>query len=164
LELQRPLKYLLVSKAVQGSREAVQASRVGVVGIRECGSDKMSGVRGDVTTLVIAMDGDVQAHKLIEGVAVWGCWRRLRLTRGGEAEHAVEVGTVVQGRVRVHDNTVVEGAAVDERQLGDDIQGVLKHGVPIVLFVDAVLVSVSELAFSLAGENSDRELRHGVHA
>jgi len=54
----------LVSESVKGSSETVKCGAVREERIRECGSNELASVCGDVTALVIAVDGDVEPEKL----------------------------------------------------------------------------------------------------
>ena len=63
--------------------EGVHRGGEGEVGVREGGADEVAGVRGGVAALVVGVDGDVQAHQLVESLVL-------------EAEHLAEVGRVVE--------------------------------------------------------------------
>lgn len=70
LHLREPVQNLLVGKTVQGTGETVQTGSEGQEGRAEGRADKVSGVCADVATLVVGVDGQVEAHQLDEvGVA-----------------------------------------------------------------------------------------------
>ena len=66
---------------MEGAGETVQGGTEREEGVGERGADELAGVRGDVATLVVRVDGDVQTHELDKVGLV------------GEAE---EVGKVVR--------------------------------------------------------------------
>jgi len=117
LQVHHPAQHLLVGEAVQRAREAAHGRGEGQIGVGERGAHQASGVRGHIAALVVGVDGEVQAHDLVE-------------LGGREAQHAGKVGGVVQARVVVRRRlAAVEGVAVDE---GGDL-GQARHQVHHVL-------------------------------
>mmetsp|Transcript_9421 Transcript_9421/g.27492 ORF Transcript_9421/g.27492 Transcript_9421/m.27492 type:complete len:255 (+) Transcript_9421:1140-1904(+) len=114
----------------------------------------MRGVRGRVPALVVRVDGDVEAHELVKGGVV-------------EAQHAVEVGRVVERRVLGAKLAVMVLAAVDERgdlgQARDEVHRVLVHELPVLGLGGASGVLLGEDALRLQGEHRDGQLSHWVH-
>jgi hypothetical protein len=155
LEVQDPAEHLLVGKAVEGASKTAHGGGEREVRVREGRADETSGVGRDVATLVVAVDGEVEPHDLVEGGAV-------------EAEHTGKVGRVVElGVILGRALTTVEAVAVDDggslREPCNEVENVLKSGLPVLGLVDAVLVGAGELAVRLHGEGCSGELGHGVH-
>lgn len=101
------------------------------------------------------MDDDIKSHELPEGLVV-------------ESEHLRVVGTVVESGVGLRDLVLVSIAVVvddgsDVRDLGADIEGIFEGRLPVLALVNALAVGLGEVALRLAGEDSHRELGHGVH-
>jgi hypothetical protein len=97
---------------VQGARETSHAGGKGEIRIGQSGADEVRGVGADIAALVVRVDREVQPHQLDElGVRV--------------AQHAAEVGRVVEALVDARHLAVLEDVAVDERgnnrQLGQQI-------------------------------------------
>jgi hypothetical protein len=111
LHLRQPDQHFLVRKAVQRPGEAIQRGTVREERIRECRADELAGVRGDVASLVVAVDGDVEAEELDKGGFI------------GEAKERREVVGVVLGRVDCGQLARAKDVAVDASrnvgQLGD---------------------------------------------
>eukprot|EP00050_Salpingoeca_kvevrii_P005737 m.285352 g.285352 ORF g.285352 m.285352 type:complete len:487 (+) comp11360_c0_seq1:18-1478(+) len=150
-----PDKDLLVGKAVKRASQTAHASGERKVGIGERRANKVGGVSADVAALVIRMDGEVKAHELSELLVV-------------KAEHGAEVGRPILLGVDGGDVAIVEGVAVDESgnagELGNEVDRVLVHVLPVLLLVDAARVGLGKLALRLHGGNGGRKLAHGVQA
>lgn len=112
LEVEGPGEHLLVGKTVEGTSETVETSGEGEVGVREGRSDKVSGVSGDVSSLVVTVDDEVETHELI----------KLGLV---ESEHASKVSSPVELAVIGNELVVSVGVLVDHTsnrgQLGCNI-------------------------------------------
>mmetsp|Transcript_36347 Transcript_36347/g.79542 ORF Transcript_36347/g.79542 Transcript_36347/m.79542 type:complete len:204 (-) Transcript_36347:666-1277(-) len=85
-QLLNPLEHLLVGKTVERAGESVQPGSIREVGIGQSRADKMSGMGRGITTLVVRVDAQVQAHQLIE--------RRVVIT-----EHSAEVTGIIKGGI-----------------------------------------------------------------
>jgi len=70
LHFSEPNEDFLVSKAVKRASKAVQGSTKRQEGVRESRSDKLSSVGGNVASFMIAVDSDIQAHRLNEGLVI----------------------------------------------------------------------------------------------
>mmetsp|Transcript_7078 Transcript_7078/g.21611 ORF Transcript_7078/g.21611 Transcript_7078/m.21611 type:complete len:462 (+) Transcript_7078:264-1649(+) len=153
LEVLDPAEDLLVGEAVEGTGERVESGDVGEVGVGEGGADEVRGVGRGVAALVVGVDDQVEAHELVEARVV-------------HAEHAAEVGRVVE-RVVAGDDAVEVRVAVDEGgdlgNLREDVEDVLVGVLPVGRLVDAVLVGHGELGLGLTRLEPDGELRHRVH-
>ena len=168
LRAQSPVKHLLVGETVERARETGHTGREGEVGVRERGAHKADGVRGNVATLVVGVDGEVETHVLVEGVLglllVDPALHR-GLAPSAEADHAVERGGHVERGVGVGGGAVAVRVVVDHGgdlgELGDDVEGVLERGAPVVLLVDGVVL-LSEDRVGLERGNGGDELGHGV--
>ena len=64
LHLGEPLENLLVGKTVQGTGKTVETSGEREERRGEGGADQVGGVGGNVATLVVGVDGEVQSHQL----------------------------------------------------------------------------------------------------
>ena len=153
LELDDPAEDLLVGETVEGSSETAHGSREGKIGIREGRSDETGGVGRDVTSLVIGVDGEVETHKLIKLVGV-------------VAELTGKVGGVIERSIMRSELAILEGVAVDASsdlgENGEEVEGILESGLPVVTLLNTVLVGLSELRVLLHGSDGRDELRHGV--
>mmetsp|Transcript_15819 Transcript_15819/g.66659 ORF Transcript_15819/g.66659 Transcript_15819/m.66659 type:complete len:401 (+) Transcript_15819:1304-2506(+) len=113
----------------------------------------MRRVRGHVASLVVAVDGHVQAHQLFGALVV-------------VAHLFGEVRRPVQVVVRRDQRTVLERVAVDGGRHGgelrDAVQRVLEHGLPVLGLVHALRVRLGELTLRLQRHDGHRKLRHGV--
>lgn len=101
LHLRQPGQHFLVCEAMQRSGETIQGGTIRKEGIRECGSDELASVGGDVAPFVVTVDGDVEAEKLHEG------W----LIR--EAKERCKVIGVVLGRIDCWQLARTKDVAVD---------------------------------------------------
>ena len=150
-----PAENLLVGQSVEGTSKTVQTGSEGEVRVREGRADQVSGVGRDVTTLVIRVDGEVKTHELNKVLVL------------AESEEVGQVGTIIQVGVDGGDlGAVLEDVLVDATgnvgELGNEIHGILEGGVPVLLLVDALLVSLGELRVVLESSDGQRELGHGV--
>lgn len=170
-----PSEDFLVSETVEGTGETVQGSTEGKEGVRESGTDQVTGVSGNVTTLVVRVDGDVQPHELDKvGVVT-------------ETEQGSQVGRVVfagvNGRELAVTEDVSEDSASNVGELGNEVHGVIEGGLPVLPLVDTirvglgegrVVVKLSRIASAIDrifaskqsthGVNSDGKLGHGVES
>lgn len=55
---------------MQRASETLQCCRVAQVGIAECRTHEMCGVCGDISTLVVTMECDIQPHILLQTVVI----------------------------------------------------------------------------------------------
>lgn len=131
-----PSEDFLVSETVEGSGETVQGSTEGKEGVRESGTDQVTSVSGNVTTLVVRVDGDVQSHELDKVSVVT------------ETEQGSQVGRVVLAGVNGRELAVTEDVSEDSAsnvgELGNEIHGVIEGGLPVLLLVDTVRVGLGE--------------------
>jgi hypothetical protein len=154
LDLENPLKNLLVGTAVEGTSKTVKTSGKGKEGGREGRTDQVSGVGGNVTTLVISVDGEVESQKLN---------KLLVLTK---AKHRGKVLGVIDGGAGVTELTIFEDVAVNarsnSRKLGEEVNRVLVSVLPVLLLVNTSLVGLGERRLRLKSVDSNGELGHGV--
>lgn len=153
LEIDQETKNFLVGKTVQRTSKTVHTGGEGQVRVRQGRSDQADSVGRDVTTLVVAVDDQVQAHQVVElSVA--------------EAQQASEVSAVVQLGVVSGEFAVLVGVSVDASgnlgQSGENVQSIFEGGVPVLGLLDASLVGLGELRLGLHGSDGGRQLRHGV--
>lgn len=101
---------------MQRTCQTVKPSRKRQVRIAECRSDQVDGVGRNITTFVIAMDGEVKSHQLDEFGVV-------------KAQHLSEIVAPVFGGVdRAYSRPVLERVAIDGRcyywEFRDQVQAV----------------------------------------
>lgn len=151
-----PSEDFLVSETMEGTGETVQGSTEGKEGVRESGTDQVTGVSGNVTTLVVRVDGDVQPHELDKVSVVT------------ETEQGSQVGRVVLAGVNGRELAVTEDVSEDSAsnvgELGNEVHGVIEGGLPVLLLVDTVRVGLGEGRVVVKGVNGDGELGHGVES
>lgn len=169
LGLEGPFEHLLVSKTVERTSETSHTSSESEVGVRESRANKADAVSGDVTTLVIGVNGEVETHVLIEsisGLLSIDVSSLQGLTLGAETDHAVERGSDIEVAVDIRGETVAEGVVVDHcsdaGELSNDVQSILESGFPVVLLVSGVVL-LSEDRLGLTSSNCGSELSHRVH-
>ena len=145
---------LLVGKTVEGTGETVEAGGEGEVGVGEGAADEVGGVGRDVAALVVRVEDEVEAHEVDELLVL-------------EAELVGVVSTHVELGVGGDELAAVVDVAVDlsggPGQEGDEVEHVLVGVLPVLGLVDAIEVSLGELALGLEGVDTDGELGHGVH-
>ena len=117
LHLLDPPQDFLVGQSVEGTGETVQRSGHGQEGVGKGGTDQVTGVGRDVTSLVVRVDGQVQPHQLDKGGVVT------------VSEHAGKVGRVVLGGVDGSDLAVtvdvLEDSGSNDGKLGNQVHAVL---------------------------------------
>ena len=154
LHLLEPDKDLLVSQTVERTSKTVQAGGERQVGGGEGGADQVGGVGGDVATLVVSVDGQVQTHELDEVGVV------------GETELVGQVVGVVLVLLDGCDLAVLVDVAEDlggnGGQLSNEVHGVLEGVLPVLRLVDALGVGLGEVGLVLESSDGERELGHGV--
>mmetsp|Transcript_98787 Transcript_98787/g.255321 ORF Transcript_98787/g.255321 Transcript_98787/m.255321 type:complete len:397 (-) Transcript_98787:20-1210(-) len=152
LHLQEPAQALLVRQAMQRAGKAAQPSSPGVIWVAQSGAHEVRSVRGDVATLVVCMQHEVQSRGLLEILAVV------------HAQHGRVVTRPVEVRVVGGGGPVLEGAAVDvrgdQRDLRHQVQRVLESPLPVLGLLHALVVLCGELGILLQGQHADGELSH----
>lgn len=152
LQFNSPAEDFLVGKSVEWTSKTSHTSSEGEVWVRESRADKVGGVGTDITSLVIAVNNQVQAHKLVE---LWVV----------ESKHSGEVDGPVVG-VGAGELSVLVDVTVDSGsefwELGNEVQGVFVDVFPVFLLVDTLEVGRSKLAVLLQSENTNAELGHWV--
>ena len=154
LHFGEPVKDLLVGKAVQRTGKTVETSGERQEGRAESTANQVGGVSADVATLVVGVNGQVQAHKLNEvGVLA-------------EAKLVGEVEGVILVLLDGGDLSALEDVLVDARsdvgKLGDEVHGVLEGVAPVLLLVNTLGVGTGERRGLLESSDSQRELSHRV--
>jgi hypothetical protein len=154
LHLLEPDEDLLVGETVERTGKTVETSGQGEVGGGESGTDQVGGVGGNVTTLVVSVDGQVQTHQLNEVGVV------------GEAELVGQVVGVVLVLLDRGDLAVLvdvaEDLGGDGGETGNEVHRVLKGVLPVLGLVHALGVGLGELGLVLESSDGERELGHGV--
>jgi hypothetical protein len=154
LHLLEPDKDLLVGQTVERTSETVETSGQGEVGGGKSGTDQVGGVGGNVTTLVVSVDGQVQTHQLDKVSVV------------SEAELVGQVVGVVLVLLDRGDLAVLvdvaEDLGGDGGETGNEVHGVLESVLPVLRLVHALGVGLGELGLVLESSDGERELGHGV--
>mmetsp|Transcript_71891 Transcript_71891/g.164862 ORF Transcript_71891/g.164862 Transcript_71891/m.164862 type:complete len:375 (-) Transcript_71891:9-1133(-) len=150
----QPPETLLVSQPVQGPGQAADTSGVSGVGVAQGAAHQVGGVGGDVTSLVVSMDHEVQPNGVLE------------LLRIIHPQHMSIIARPVQGGVRGDVLPVKEHVAVDagrhDGDLGDQGQGILQHIIPVLRLLHPLVVGGGERAARLQGQEGDGQLGHGM--
>lgn len=154
LHLSEPLENLLVGETVEGTSKTVETSGEREERRGESGTDQVGGVGGNVTTLVVSVDGEVESHQLNKVLVL------------GETELVGQVPRVVLVLLGGRDLAVLEDVAVDARgnvgELGNEVHGVLESVLPVLGLLHALGVGLSEGRLVLKSSDGQRELSHGV--
>lgn len=154
LHLGEPVENLLVSQSVKRTSKTIETGGEREHGGAQSTTDKVGSVGGNVTTLVVGVDGQVQTHELNEVAVV------------AEAELVGQVEGVVLVLLDGSNLAVLEDVTVDlggdSGQLGDEVHRVLEGVVPVVLLVDTLSVGLGESGLVLKGSDGQRKLGHGV--
>lgn len=141
-------------QSVERSGKTVQASRKRQHGRAQSATHQVGGVRTDVSTLMVRVDSEVQAHQLDKVVVV------------AVTELVGQVEAVVLILLDGAKLAILEDVSVDlgrdGRQFGDNVHAVLESILPVFLLVDALGVGFGEGRLVLQGGNGQRELGHGV--
>lgn len=134
--------------------KTVETGGEGEHGRAQSRANQVGSVSADVATLVVRVDGEVEAHQLNE-VAV-----------AAIAELIGQVKAVILVLLDRSDLAVLENVAVDlggnGRQLGNEVHRVLEGVLPVILLVDTLGVGLREGRLLLKGGHSEGELRHWV--
>lgn len=134
--------------------ETVETSSEREHGRAQCGTNQVGRVSTDITTLMVGVNGKVEAHQLNEVSVV------------SVAELVSQVETVILVLLDGGDLSILEDVAVDtgsnSGQLGNQVHGILKGVLPVVLLVDTLSVGLGEGGFMLKGGNGEGELGHWV--
>jgi len=114
----------------------------------------VGGVGADVATLVISVDGEVQAHQLNKVLVL------------SKAELVGQVVGVVLVLLDWSNLAILVDVAVDlggdGRELGNEIHGILKGVLPVLALLHALSICFGEVGLVLEGSNGERELGHWV--
>lgn len=154
LHLSKPVKYLLVGKAVERAGQAIETSREGEEGGAEGAANEMGGVSRDIATLVIGVNGQVQTHELNKV----GIVAEAKLV--GEVEGVILV-LLDGGNLAALENVLVD-ARSNVGELSNQVHRVLEGVAPVLLLVDTLGVSLGERRRVLKSSDGQRELSHGV--
>lgn len=121
---------------VKGAGQAVQAGGEGKEGVTEGGTNQLASVGRDVATLMVAVDGDVKPHELIEALVV------PESKKVGKVLGVVGIG-VNGGNLAISIN-VAEDATSDVWQLSNEVHRVLEGRSPVILLADTLSVSLGK--------------------
>lgn len=129
LHLEDKAQDFLGGEAVEGTREALEAGGVGEEGVGEGGADEVGCVCRDVSTFMVAVEGEVEAEEVDEAGVV------------GLAEHSRKVlGPVFVQVDGGEGTTLAVGLDVDfggdGGEFGEERDGVVKDGLPVLRLVE----------------------------
>ena len=155
LHLGEPVQDLLVGQPVERTSQTVETGSKRQHGGAQSATNQVSRVRADITTLVVGVDGQVQAHQLNEvGVAA-------------VAKLVGQIVTIILIFLNWSNLSVLVCVAVDlgcdGRKLSNQVHRVLEGVCPVFLLVDALGVGFGELGGVLERSDGDGELSHRVH-
>lgn len=154
LHLNQPVENLLVGKTVEWSGKTVKSGSEGQHWGGEGRADQVSGVGGNVSSLVVGVDGEVESHELNESLVV------------AETELVGEVEGVILVLLDSGDLTILVDVLVNAGgngwELCDEVHGVLEGVSPVVLLVDALGVGLGEGRLVLESVDGNGELSHWV--
>jgi hypothetical protein len=139
---------------VERTSKTVQTSGQRQIRRAEGTADKVGGVRADVTTLVVRVDGQVETHQLNKVLVVT------------ESELVSQVEGIILVLLDSGDLAILEDVAVDAGsnggELGNEVHGVLEGVLPVFLLIQTFGVGLGEGRFVLESSDGKRELSHGV--
>ncbi len=99
-------------------------------------SDQVSSVGRDVSTLVVRVDGNVKSHQVDELLVL------------SETEQSSQVGGVILVGIDGREFTVTVDVSEDSSgnvwELGDEVHGVVKGRLPVLLLVDTLGVGLGK--------------------
>ena len=154
LHLLEPDKDFLVGQSVERTSKTVETGSQRQVRRAESRSNQVGGVGADVATLVVGVDGEVQAHQLNEVLVL------------GETELVGQVERVVLVLLDGSNLAVLVDVAVDlggeSGELRDEVHGILKGVLPVLRLVHTLGVGLGEVGLVLESGDGERELSHWV--
>lgn len=116
--------------------KTVQSSGVRQEGVGKSGTDQVTSVRRDVSTLVVRVDGNVQSHQVDELLIVT------------VTEHGSKVGRVILVGVNGWEFSITvdvsEDSSGDSGELGDEVHRVIEGGLPVLSLVDTLRVGLGK--------------------
>lgn len=154
LHLDEPVQNLLVGKTVQRTGQTLETGRDRQEGRAESRANQVGSVCGDVSTLVVGVNGEVQTQQLNEVLVL----AKAQLV--GEVERVVLV--LLDRRDLASLEDVLVDAGGDSRQLSNQVHGVLKSVTPVLLLVDTLGIGLCERRGVLESRDGEGELSHGV--
>jgi hypothetical protein len=139
---------------MKGTSQAIECSSIGKERIREGRANKLASMCGNVATLVITVDGDVETEELGECLVVT------------EAKKSRQIGRVVlvgiDGRKLAFAEDITVNSTGNVGQFGNEVHRILEGRSPVVLLVDALLVRLGKCGIMVKSSDGQRELGHGV--
>lgn len=122
----------------------------------QCASDQVGCVCADVPSLVIRVDGQVQAHQLDKVIIIT------------IAELVGQVEAVILVLLNWSNLSILEYVAVDlgcdGRQFGYQVHGILEGVLPVLFLVDAFSIGLGENGLVFESGDSEGELGHRVQS
>lgn len=141
-------------QSVKGSSKTVETGSEGQHGRAQCTTDQMGGVRANVATFVVRVDGQVKTHQLNK-VLVFAV-----------SQHVGQVETVILILLNCSNLAILEHVAVDSRcdggKLGDQVHRILECVLPVFLLVDSLGIGLGERRLVLQCVDGKGELGHRV--
>lgn len=153
-ELGEPDEDFLVGETVEWAGETVHGGGEGEVWVGEGRTNQMTGVRADVATFMIGMNGQVQPHQFSELFVIVPDHIGKILGPIG-----IWVDNSESGSVSVE---VVVDLGGHTWKFGDQVHGVLERVFPVFGFVGALGVLGGEDRFGVERVDGGRELSHWV--
>lgn len=122
------------------SSETLEPSGVRKERVAQRGANQVSSVRRDVTTLMITMQRKVQSQKILEILVLLATTSQ----HGSEVVRPILRGVDLSGQGTTAVIRVLVDLGRDGGQLGEEGDGVIEGGLPVVGLVDAGLVGLGE--------------------
>lgn len=154
LHLEQPVEHLLVGETVERTSKTVETGSQRQSWRAQSRTDQVSGVGRDITTLVVSVDSQVQAHELDKV-------RVARVTKLVGQVPAVVLVLLVRGNLAVLEDVAVN-ARSNTRKLSDDVHGVLESVLPVLGLLHTLCVRLGERRLALESSDCERELGHWV--
>ena len=158
LHSQDPAQDLLGGQSVQRASQTQQTGTVAQERVAESTANQMGSVSRNIATLVVTVQGQVQAQQIVE-VLVLGTALAQQLGK--------VVGPILGGIQLLCTNGInlvgTENKRRHTRNLSQQRNAVVKGRLPVLGLVETLLVSLGKLRLGVESGDRDRQLGHGVH-
>lgn len=143
---------------MKGTGQTLETSTVRKEGVAKSGTNQVSSVSRDVTTLVVTVEGEVETEQVLEVLVLLAAL----------AQHGSEVVRPILVEVNLgrQSTSTLVGVLVDlggnGGKLSQQGNAVVKGRLPVVGLVETLLVSLGEFGLVVESRDSNGELGHGV--
>lgn len=143
---------------MEGTGETEETGAVAEEGVAQRASNEVGGVGGNVSSLVVTMEGEVESEQVVEAL--------VGLAALSE-ELSEVVGPVLSGVELLFANLLdlirAEDQCCETGDLGEEGNAVIKSRLPVARLVKTVGISFGELGFGVQSRNCNGQLGHWVH-